>query len=83
MKFDSEHTLPLLAVHATWVAVQMGMVNNKGKPLSMEKLLGKKETAEASGGPMTRSAMMAEVTNLAEFNARQMEKKKEKEEGVN
>ena len=81
MKFDKEYTLPLLAVHATWVAVQMGTVNSKGKPLSIEKLLGKQETG-SDGGPMTRSAMMVEVSTLAEFNARQMEKKKkEKKEG--
>ena len=82
MKFDKEYTLPLLAVHATWVAVQMGTVNSKGKPLSIEKLLGKDETSSGGGGPMTRSAMMVEVSTLAEFNARQMEKKKkEKKEG--
>jgi hypothetical protein len=80
MKFDREHTLPMLAVHATWVAVQTGLVTSKGKPLSIEKLLGKQETAGASGGPMTRSGMMAEAATLAEFNARQMEKKKK--EGV-
>jgi hypothetical protein len=76
MKFEQEHTLPMLAVQATWVAVQMGHINAKGKPLSIEKLLGKKD----SGSQMTRSAMMAEALVLQDFHNKQMEKKKE--EGV-
>jgi len=78
MKFEQNHTLPMLAVHATWVAVQTGHINAKGKPLSIEKLLGK---AEIKAGPMTRSAMMGEALMLKEFHDKQMEKKK-KEEGV-
>ncbi len=79
MKFEQEHTLPMLAVHATWVAVQTGMVNSKGKPLSIEKLLGKTQTGQtAKGEPMTRSAMMSEALVLKEFQDRQ----EKKEEGV-
>ena len=78
MKFEQEYTLPLLAVHATWVAVQMGTINSKGKPLTIEKLLGKKGKAgTADRGPMTRSAMMSEALVLKEFHDRKM-----KEEGV-
>jgi hypothetical protein len=81
MKFEQEHTLPLLAVQATWAAVQMGHINAKGKPLSIEKLLGKKES-KSSSGPMTRSGMMAEALVLQDFHNKQMEKKKKEEEGV-
>jgi hypothetical protein len=80
MKFEQEHTLPMLAVQATWVAVQMGNINAKGKPLSIEKLLGRKDTAK--GEPMTRSGMMAEALVLQDFHNKQMEKKKKEEEGV-
>lgn len=81
MKFEQEHTLPMLAVQATWVAVQMGYINSKGKPLSIEKLLGRKG-AKGSREPMTRSAMMAEALVLQDFHNKQMEKKKKEEEGV-
>ncbi len=69
----------MLAVHATWVAVQTGSINSKGKPLSIEKLLGKKDKAGKADnrGPMTRSGMMAEALVLKEFHDRKM-----KEEGV-
>ena len=79
MKFEQEHMLPLLAVHATWVAVQTGMINSKGKPLTIEKLLGKKGTGKDKG-PMTRSAMMSEALMLKEFHDRKMVEKKEKED---
>ena len=81
MKFEQEHTLPLLAVHATWVAVQTGTINSKGKPLTIEKLLGKKGKAgkEVDKGPMTRSGMMAEALVLKEFHDRKMAEKKEDE----
>ncbi len=84
MKFEKEHTLPMLAVHATWVAVQNGHIKSKGKPLSIEKLIGDSTSdSKASSpvrGPMTRSAMMSEALMLKEFQERQGEKKKE--EGV-
>jgi hypothetical protein len=78
MKFEQEHTLPMLAVHATWVAVQTGMINSKGKPMKLEKLLGKEDAKKASG-PMTRSGMMAEALVLKDFHEKQMAKKKQKE----
>ena len=84
MKFEKEHTLPMLAVHATWVAVQNGHIKAKGKPLSIEKLLGDAFSGDGdkaqARGPMTRSAMMSEALMLKEFHDKQMEK--EKEEGV-
>ena len=70
----------MLAVHATWVAVQTGTINSKGKPLSIEKLLGKKDKAGgADKGPMTRSGMMSEALVLKEFHDRKKAEKKEKE----
>jgi hypothetical protein len=77
MKFEQEHTLPMLAVHATWVAVQTGYIRSKGKPLKLEKLLGK----EDSGSQMSKGDMMANALLLQEFHNKQKEKKK-KEEGV-
>ncbi len=79
MKFEQEHTLPMLAVHATWVAVQMGMINSKGKPMKLDKLLGKDD--KDGGGQMSKGDMMANALILQEFHSKQMEKKK-KEEGV-
>ena len=76
MKFEKEHTLTLMAVHATWVAVQMGHMNSKGKPMKLEKLLGK----EDDKGQMSKGDMMANALLLQDFHNKQMEKKKE--EGV-
>jgi len=75
-KFEQEHTLPLLAVHATWVAVQM---KQEKKLLDIDKLMGKKEL----GGTMSRSEMLTEVGKLADFHAQhkaKLKKKKEAEE---
>ena len=78
MKFDQEHTLPMLAVHATWLAVQTGHMNTKGKPMKLEKLLGRDDKG---GGQMSKGDMMANALVLQDFHNKQMEKKK-KEEGV-
>jgi len=73
MRFEQEHTLPLLAIEATWAAVQQ----RSEKMLDIEKLMGRSENA----GPMSQSERMTGVGKLAEFQARHnAKKKKEKEE---
>jgi hypothetical protein len=59
MKFEQEHTLPMLAVHATWVAVQQ---RQEKRMLSIEKLMGKEEVG--SSGPMTKAGMLGQVGML-------------------
>jgi len=71
MKFEDEHTLPLLALHATWVAVQQ----REKKLLSIEKLMGDKQM----GGKQSKSEMMTEVGKLADFHAKHKAKKKKEE----
>lgn len=73
MRFEQEHTLPLLAIHATWAAVQY----KSEKLWNIDKLMGKKDKA---AGPMTKAAMLVQVGKLAEFQAAQ-KKKKEEEKG--
>jgi hypothetical protein len=73
MKFEQEHTLPLLAIEATWAAVQQ----KSEKLWTLDKLLGKKQKAT---GPMSKGDMLLEVGKLAEFQDKQ-KKKKEEEEG--
>jgi len=62
MKFEQEHTLPLLAILATWVAVQQ---RQEKSLLDIDKLMGK---TKGAGGPMSQSEMMTEVGKLAEFH---------------
>jgi len=73
MKFEEEHTLPLLAIGATWAAVQY----KSDKMLDLDKLMGKGKEG-ASTGPMSKASMLNEVAKLADFQA--AKKKKEKEE---
>jgi len=72
MKFEQEHTLPLLAIHATWVAVQQ---RQDKKLLDIDKLMGKKEI----GGKQSRSDMLTEVGRLADFHAKHKARLKKKE----
>jgi hypothetical protein len=72
MRFEEEHTLPLLAIQATWAAVQQ----KNEKMLSIDKLMGKKEM----GGAMSKTEMMTEVGKLADFHNKHKAKQAKKEE---
>jgi len=71
-KFEQEHTLPLLAIHATWAALQ---ARQEKKLLDIDKLMGKKDI----GGKMSRSEMLTEVGKLADFHAQHKAKLKREE----
>ena len=71
MKFEREHTLPLLAIQATWAAVQQ---RQEKKLLGLEELMGQQE--DKVNGPMTKSEMLTEVGKLADFQAKWKAKKK-------
>lgn len=73
MRFEQEHTLPLLAIHATWAAVQQ----RGEKMLSIDKLMGKDNKAS---GQMSKPAMLTEVGKLANFQAKWNAKKKKERE---
>ena len=76
MKFEKEHTLPLLAVHATWVAVQQ---RQEKKMLNLDELMGTK--GKGADGPMSKTEMLTQVGKLADFQAKwKAKKKKEREE---
>jgi hypothetical protein len=74
MRFEQEHTLPLLAIEATWAAIQQ----RSEKMLDIEKLMGKKET----GGTMSKTEMLTEAGKLADFTRRQKAKRKKEEEDL-
>lgn len=82
MKFEQEHTLPLLAIQATWAAVQQ---RQEKKMLSIEKLMGTDD--KQASGPMSKTEMLTEVGKLADFQAKwkakQRKKKKKEEEEAN
>ena len=69
MKFEQEHTLPLLAIHATWAAVQQ----KSDKLWSLDKLLGKK----ANIGPMSQADMLLEAGKLVGLSSKKTKEKKE------
>jgi len=75
MKFEKEHTLPLLAIQATWAAIQQ---RQDKKMLSLDKLMGLNDK-KAPSGPMSKSEMLTEVGKLADFQAKWKAKKKKKE----
>lgn len=73
MRFEEEHTLPLLAIHATWVAVQQ----RSEKMLDLDKLMGANKNK--TSGPMSKTEMLTEMGKLAEFQAKWKAKKERKE----
>jgi len=75
MKFEKEHTLPLLAIQATWAAVQQ---RQEKKMLPLDKLMGLDE--DRVKGPMSKTAMLTEVGKLADFQAKWKAKKKKERE---
>ena len=78
MRFEQEHTLPLLAIQATWAAVQLGRAYGGEKMLGIDKLMGKE--SDKVSGTMSKAAMMGELTKLATVQAKWKKDKKEKKE---
>jgi len=74
MRFEQEHTLPLLAIGATWAAVQQ----RSEKMLDIDKLMGKSKSG-AVNGPMSKTEMLTEVGKLADFQAKWKAKKLKRE----
>ena len=77
MRFEQEHTLPLLAIQATWAAVQLARAYGGEKMLDIDKLMGK--DADKASGQMSKAAMMSELTKLSTVQTKWKEEKKKKE----
>ena len=77
MKFEKEHTLPLLAIQATWAAVQQ----RSEKILALDKLIGADSGDKNKlTGPMSKTEMLTETGKLAAFQAKWNAKKKKERE---
>lgn len=70
LKFEQDHVLPMMALQATWNAIQQ----RSEKLLDIEKLLGKGE----SHAPMSKTEMVANIYWVHE-KAVEIRKKKEEE----
>jgi len=70
LKFEQDHDLPMMAILATWTAVQ----HRAEKMLDIEQLLGKSGTHNA---PMSKTEM---VSNIYYMHEKAVERKKQEGE---